>query len=123
MHAYGGAYSREPDGKETRRSIKPEPDIFLHAAQKLGVAPQRCVVVGDGDGDGDGDMMAAQRAGMLGVAVAPELHETRAYHQRAAYLMEKGAAIAVPDWEALAPVLNTLVRSPPLTRAPLGPSL
>jgi beta-phosphoglucomutase-like phosphatase (HAD superfamily) len=33
-------------GEEVRKS-KPEPDIFLLAAQKLGVRPEECVVIED----------------------------------------------------------------------------
>lgn len=39
---------------------KPEPDIFLFASQKLGVAPQDCIVYEDSDGGWE----AACRAGM-----------------------------------------------------------
>lgn len=39
---------------------KPEPDVFLLAAEKLGVAPMECMVVEDSANG----MLAAQRAGM-----------------------------------------------------------
>lgn len=46
---------------------KPQPDIFLKAAQKLGVEPAACVVVEDAlDG-----IEAARRAGMAALAVGP----------------------------------------------------
>lgn len=44
---------------------KPEPDIFLLAAQRLGVAPQDCIVYEDSDGG----LEAAQRAGMRSIDV------------------------------------------------------
>jgi HAD superfamily hydrolase (TIGR01509 family) len=44
---------------------KPDPDLFLRAAEKLGVAPTRCMVVGDSVWD----LLAARRAGSLGVGV------------------------------------------------------
>lgn len=44
---------------------KPEPDIFLLAAQRLGVAPQDCIVYQDSDGG----LEAASRAGMRSMDV------------------------------------------------------
>ncbi|MBN1605186.1 MAG: HAD family hydrolase [Polyangiaceae bacterium] len=48
----------EPDGP---RRLKPYPDGMLSAADKLGVAPSECLVIGDRD---DADGAAAQAAGM-----------------------------------------------------------
>jgi HAD superfamily hydrolase (TIGR01549 family) len=42
--------------------LKPSPQGYLLAAQRLGVSPHRCLVIGDRD-DADGE--AARRAGML----------------------------------------------------------
>jgi HAD superfamily hydrolase (TIGR01509 family) len=44
---------------------KPNPDLFLLAAQRLGVPPGDCFVVGDSIWD----LLAAQRAGALGVGL------------------------------------------------------
>jgi HAD superfamily hydrolase (TIGR01509 family) len=44
---------------------KPEPDVFLEAARRLGVAPARCTVYEDTDLG----LEAARRAGMIGVDV------------------------------------------------------
>ncbi len=44
---------------------KPEPDVFLEAAKRLGVAPELCVVFEDTDIG----LLAAQRAGMASVDV------------------------------------------------------
>ncbi len=44
---------------------KPDPDLFLAAASRLGVAPGHAVVVGDSVWD----LLAARRAGALGVGV------------------------------------------------------
>ena len=44
---------------------KPEPDVFLEAARRLGVAPEACVVFEDTDIG----LEAARRAGMFGVDV------------------------------------------------------
>lgn len=41
--------------------LKPHPDGYLEAARRLGVSPERCLVIGDRD-DADGE--AARRAGM-----------------------------------------------------------
>ena len=43
------------------RWLKPDPDGFLSAAGRLGIAPERCLVLGD-RADADGE--AARRAGM-----------------------------------------------------------
>jgi len=48
---------------------KPEPDVFLEAARRLGVAPARCLVYEDGDLG----LEAARRAGMAAVDVRPWL--------------------------------------------------
>ncbi|NLU68855.1 HAD family phosphatase [Streptomyces sp. HNM0574] len=50
---------------------KPEPDVFLEAARRLGVTPDRCVVVEDAPPGAD----AAHRAGMRCIAV-PYVPET-----------------------------------------------
>src|SRR3546814_17759932 len=47
------------------RHAKPNPDLFLAAAAKLGVHPSQAVVVGDSVWD----LLAACRAGSLGVGV------------------------------------------------------
>jgi HAD superfamily hydrolase (TIGR01549 family) len=44
---------------------KPEPDIFLLAAQRLGVAPENCLVYEDSEGG----LEAARRAGMRSIDV------------------------------------------------------
>ena len=48
----------EPSGPSR---LKPAPDGFLLAAERLGVAPQECLVIGDRK---DADGLAASRAGM-----------------------------------------------------------
>ena len=44
---------------------KPEPDLFLTCAERLGVAPVECFVIGDATWD----LLAARRAGMLSVGL------------------------------------------------------
>ena len=52
---------------------KPNPDLFLLAAERLGVAPEDCVVFEDSDLG----LEAAQRAGMQGVDVRPWLPQRK----------------------------------------------
>jgi len=52
---------------------KPEPDVFLEAARRLGVAPARCLVYEDTDLG----LEAARRAGMAGVDVRPIIRAAR----------------------------------------------
>lgn len=52
------------DGKEAPRG-KPEPDLFLACQKRLGVRTEECSVVGDGVHD----LLAARRAGMLGIGL------------------------------------------------------
>jgi HAD superfamily hydrolase (TIGR01509 family) len=52
-------------GAEDVRIGKPDPEVFLAAAQRLGVAPQRCVVVEDAAAG----IEAARRAGMRSIGV------------------------------------------------------
>lgn len=53
-------------GHDTTRS-KPDPEVFLIAADKLGVSPDRCVVVEDADAG----VLAAKGAGMKVIGVGP----------------------------------------------------
>jgi len=58
------------DGSQVEKA-KPEPDIFLLAAKRLGLAPVECIVVEDAPAG----VEAARRAGMTVLAVGPpELH-------------------------------------------------
>jgi beta-phosphoglucomutase-like phosphatase (HAD superfamily) len=53
-------------GEEDVTGGKPDPEVFLKAAEKLGVMPQKCVVVEDAFQG----IRAAKRAGMACIAVA-----------------------------------------------------
>jgi len=44
---------------------KPEPDLFLACQQRMGISASNCYVVGDAVWD----LLAARRAGMLGVGL------------------------------------------------------
>jgi HAD superfamily hydrolase (TIGR01509 family) len=60
---------------------KPEPDLFLAAAYRLGVAIDTASVVGDSVWD----MLAARRAGMLGVGVLSGGYGTEELERAGAY--------------------------------------
>jgi HAD superfamily hydrolase (TIGR01509 family) len=77
---------------------KPAPDLFLHAADRMGVTPQRCVVIEDSLPG----VAAAVAAGMLAIGFAGGSH-CRAGH--AARLAEAGAALVIDRMAELAPAL------------------
>ena len=52
-------------GFESVQNMKPAPDIFLLAAEKLGVAPEECLVIEDSPAG----IQAARAAGMKSVAI------------------------------------------------------
>ena len=59
-----GAFDATVDGAQVTRG-KPDPEVFLTAAAKLGVAPSRCAVVEDAVAG----VEAARRAGMAAVGL------------------------------------------------------
>ncbi|GIW42384.1 MAG: phosphatase [Candidatus Binatia bacterium] len=68
---------------------KPDPEPFLRAAERLGLAPERCIVVEDSVHG----IEAARRAGMRSVAVLTSTDEHR--------LRAAGADLVVPEAGAL----------------------
>ena len=56
-------------GAEDVQKGKPDPEVFLLAAQRLGVPPGRCVVVEDAEAG----IEAARRGGMRSIGVGPGL--------------------------------------------------
>jgi len=64
------------DGNDISRS-KPDPEVFLKAAEKLGVEPAFCAVVEDAEAG----IMAAKAAGMLAIAVGDARKSTLADHR------------------------------------------
>jgi len=76
---------------------KPAPDIFLYAAQSLGISPKECVVVEDAVNG----IQAAKAAGMRCVAVAQTFPAERL--QEADVVREKISDVQLSD---LAPDLN-----------------
>jgi HAD superfamily hydrolase (TIGR01509 family) len=62
------AYFSVIAAKEAVETLKPAPDIFLHTASELGVAPSACVVFEDSEKG----VLAARAAGMKCIAVPNE---------------------------------------------------
>ena len=60
-------------GLDTTKS-KPDPEVFLIAADKLGVAPEQCVVIEDSDAG----IEAAKAGGMYAVAIGEAEHNAKA---------------------------------------------
>jgi beta-phosphoglucomutase family hydrolase len=69
-----GEYFDAVISSEEVRAGKPEPDVFLAAASKLGVAPRDCVVIEDAPAG----IEAARRAGMKSVGVLSTHRELKA---------------------------------------------
>lgn len=80
---------------------KPAPDLFLHAAQALGVGPGECLVLEDSVNG----VFAARRAGMR---VWGFLGGGHAHDGLGARLTAAGAERLVPGWEEAAPLLAAL---------------
>jgi HAD superfamily hydrolase (TIGR01509 family) len=62
---------------EQVRRPKPHPDVYLHAARELGVAPERCLVVEDSVTG----LTAARAAGMKTIAFVGASHVPKGYAQ------------------------------------------
>lgn len=62
------------DGTHIRHS-KPHPEVFLLAAERLGIAPRDCLVVEDAEAG----VGAALAAGMKVLAVGTASHDVRAH--------------------------------------------
>jgi len=65
---FGGAFGAVVTAEDVRAG-KPDPEVFLTAAARLGVAPSRSIVVEDAAAG----IEAARRAGMRSVGVSPHL--------------------------------------------------
>jgi putative hydrolase of the HAD superfamily len=57
------------------KSLKPEPEMYLHAAARLDMSPRECVFVGDGM---DGELSGARAVGMNAVRIDREVRESDA---------------------------------------------
>lgn len=78
-------------GMEDTRRGKPDPEVFLVAARRLGVAPARCVVFEDAVAG----IEAATAAGMRSVGV------THVGHHPAEALLAAGASLVLPTLAAV----------------------
>lgn len=76
------------DGDTVERA-KPAPDLFLAAAELVGVAPERCVVIEDAASGVD----AALAAGMVAVGIGPAERVGQAHHRFATVAEADLAAI------------------------------
>ncbi len=74
---------------------KPAPDLFLFAADKMGVDPARCVVIEDSPFGVEG----AVAAGMTAFGYTGGGHTYAGHAER---LSERGAAQVFTDWDAIA---------------------
>lgn len=73
---------------------KPAPDIFLHAAEQMGVTPSRCAVIEDSPLGVEG----AVAAGMTAIGYTGGGHT---YGSHGDKLMSRGAVAACADWNAV----------------------
>jgi len=80
---------------------KPHPDIFLLAAERIGVAPRDCVVIEDSPGG----VRAGIAAGMTVVGLSAASH-LRAGHARR--LVEAGANYVAADWGEVTDLVSNL---------------
>ena len=76
---------------------KPFPDLFLHAAERMGVMPERCFVIEDSPFG----VKAARRANMRCAGFVGGSHLVGLEKEHARRLMEHGAEIVVSSHEAL----------------------
>ena len=73
---------------------KPSPDLFLHAAKRMGVPPSECIVVEDSPAG----VTAATAAGMVSVGFIGGSHTGP---NLGAYLTSAGARVVIADMRAL----------------------
>ncbi len=73
---------------------KPSPDLFLHAAQRMGVSPSECIVVEDSPAG----ISAATAAGMKSIGFIGGTHTGP---NLGAYLTSAGARVVIADMRAL----------------------
>jgi HAD superfamily hydrolase (TIGR01509 family) len=87
------------------KNAKPAPDLVSTAADKLGIARDRCLLVGDTPYDGE----AATRAGVLFIALATGIHSEAALRAAGASQVHAGPA-------ALLEQLDEVLRGSPRER-------
>jgi HAD superfamily hydrolase (TIGR01549 family) len=82
---------------------KPAPDIFLLAAERIGVAPAECLVIEDSTSG----VRAGVAAGMTVIGLYAGSHVRDGHAER---LLEAGAAYAARTWDEVATIVVPLVR-------------
>jgi HAD superfamily hydrolase (TIGR01509 family) len=82
---------------------KPAPDLFLHAAQQLATAPDRCLVIEDSPLG----IEAAIAAGMTAIGFCGGSHCRPEHGDR---LLSRGAALVIADMRELSTAMAKLVR-------------
>ncbi len=92
-HIYSGDQVARP---------KPAPDVFLHAAERVGVPPAACIVIEDGPGG----VRAAREAGMRCIGFTGGLHCDAAHIER---LRAAGPDVLVGGAAGLAAALRGMV--------------
>ncbi|WP_158925745.1 HAD family phosphatase [Acidisphaera sp. S103] len=81
---------------------KPHPDIFLLAAERIGVAPADCLVVEDSVSG----VRAGVAAGMTVIGLCAGSHLRDGHADR---MLQAGAACAAGTWDEVAAIVETLV--------------
>lgn len=84
---------------------KPHPDIFLHAAEQLGVAPRECIVIEDSVGG----ITAARTAGATSIGFTAAGHVQPGHDAR---LRDAGADHVVASFAELDRIIRSLLRNP-----------
>lgn len=84
-------------GGEVIPERKPRPEPLLHVAEKLGLPPENCLMVGDSDND----ILAAKQAGMLSMFL------TGGYYARDPALLKPD--FMVEDYQDILATLKTLI--------------
>jgi beta-phosphoglucomutase-like phosphatase (HAD superfamily) len=85
---------------------KPHPDIFLHAAEQLGIAPGDCIVIEDSVGG----VTAGRAAGATVIGLTAASHIQPGHDAR---LKQAGADHAVASFAELDRAIRPLLRSHP----------
>ncbi len=81
---------------------KPHPDIFLYAAERLGVPPVDCIVIEDSPGG----VRAGTAAGMTVIGLHAGSHCSPGHEQK---LKEAGAAWTAASWKEVSAIVNGLI--------------
>jgi HAD superfamily hydrolase (TIGR01509 family) len=84
---------------------KPHPDIFLFAAQKMGVSPANCIVVEDSVSG----VRAGRAAGMTVLGLCAGAHTRPGHAQK---LIDAGALYTAPTWQEASDIISKLETQP-----------